>query len=150
MFGKVFDKTKHPALRIDFAVPITAEKTQAQVTFMMEASSIEDFIYLLRKLSTNEVTKREFKESSLVLTLRESPFGAKSQLQTSLQPFGLVYGLRDMIIRGQVEPACAQAILHRAGAGYKDMAQIQSISQAYVDKGGEAYLGRESMKAFDL
>lgn len=52
-----------------------------------------------------------------------------------------------MSIRGQVEPACVEKILHRAQSEFKIVSQIQSISQAYVDQGDEAYFAGDPTRA---
>ena len=90
-------------------------------------------------MSIKDDTMEKFKASSLHLTLFETPYHTKSKLQsTCLQPFGLIHGLRKLTIQGQVESACAEEILYRAEKGFKDVAQVQNVSQVYLDKGDEA------------
>ena len=148
-------KIKHPALHIkfftpSFLTPIGAETARSHVTLIMGEESIEPFLGNLWRMSTRKDTAEKFKASSLTLTLCETPFHTKSKLQsTCLQPFGLVYGLRKFTIQGQVEPACAEEILYRARSGLKDTAEIQNISQAYLEKGNAASLAGEPWRALD-
>ena len=131
---------KHPALHINFTIPVIAEKPEPHVTMIMGEESIEHSRRALWTMSTNDDTAEKFKASSLDLILCETPYHTKSKLQsTCLQPFGLVYGLRKLTIQGQVEPAYAEKILYRAESGLKAVAQIQNVSQVYLDKGDEAY-----------
>lgn len=133
-------KIKHPALHINFKMPIPAATPQPHVTLIMGEESIDRFLETLWRMSTKDDTKEKFKASSLHLTLFETPYHTKSKLQsTCLQPFGLVSGLRKLKIQGQVEPACAEEILYRAESGFKNVAQVQNVSQVYLNKGDEAY-----------
>ena len=131
---------KHPALHIDFEMPFTAETPQPHVTLIMGEESIEGFLHSLWAMFMNDDTMEKFRASSLNLTLCETPYHTKSKLQsTCLQPFGFVYGLRKLTVQGQVEPACAEEVLYRDESGFKDVAQLQKVLQAYLDNGDEAY-----------
>ena len=139
---------KHPALHIDFKIPITAETPQRHVTLIMGEESIQSFVLTLWMMFASDDTKEKFRVSSLNLTLCETPYHTRSKLQsTCLQPFGLVSGLRKLTIQGQVEPACVEEILYRAESVFKDMAQIQNVSQVYLDNGDEAYFAGELGRA---
>ncbi len=135
---------KHPALHIKFATLIPSEAPQQHVTFIMGGAILWYFILVLWRLSKDSRTKDAFGASSLELTLCETPFHTTSGLQSiCLRPFGLVYGLRSLVIHGKVEPACVEELLHRAASPSKDAAQIQDVLRGYLDKGDKAYLAGE-------
>ena len=139
---------KHPALHIKFATPVPSEAPQQHVTFIMGGEILEYFVQVLWRLSTEHGMKGAFKASSLELTLCETPFHTKSKLQsTYLRPFGLVCGLQNLVIRGRVEPARVEELLHSAASLSKDVAQIQDVSQYYLDKGDKAYFAGEWFSA---
>ncbi len=141
-------KIKFPSLRINFAVPTTSEVPQSHMTLIMGEESIELFIRWLWRMSYRVDTYKEFRTSSLNLTLRETPFHNKSELQsTCLKPFGLVCGLRNLTVQGRFEPACVEEILHRAEHGFKTLAPIQIVAQDYLDKGNKAYFARKPRTA---
>ncbi len=135
---------KYPALHIKFKTPVPSEAPQQHVTFIMGGEVLEYFVFGLLSLSKDTRTKDVFEASSLELTLCETPFHTTSELQsTYLRPFGLIYGLRKLVIQGQVEPACVEELLHRAASLSKDAAQIQDVLRGYLDKGEKAYLAGE-------
>lgn len=139
---------KHPALHINFTAPITAETPQSHMTLIMGEEGIQRLLKALWNMSTDVDTEEKFEASSLTLTLSETPFHTKSKLQsTCLQPFGLVHGLRKFTIQGQVEPAYAEEILYRSQSGFKDTAEVQNISQAYLEKGRKLYFAGKSWRA---
>ena len=139
---------KFPALHIDFAMPTSAEKPQSHITLIMGEEGIQYFLRALWNSSSNANTKEAFKASWLHLALCETPFHTQSKLQSvCLQPFGLVRGLRGVNIRGQVETACINEILYRPESSIEAMAQIHSVSQAYLDKRDEAYFAGEPQRA---
>ena len=139
---------KYPALQIKLITPLVAEKPQPRITLIMGEHSIEDFIWVLQRIGADTATMVKFRASSLVLTLCETGFHPMSKLQSKcLEPFGLVHGLRNLIIRGQAEPACMEKILHRAKSGVEDVLKPPLVSQSYLDKGNEALLAGEWLMA---
>lgn len=141
---------KYPALHIELAEPIIMEAPLQHLTTIMGEESLDYFLLILWTYSIHTRTREYFKASSLNLTLCETPFHTKSKLQsTCLEPFGLVYGLRNLTIQGQVEPACVEKILHRAESGFKALTQVQNVSRAYQDKGDKAYFAGELRIALD-
>ena len=148
--GKDASKIKYPALRINFAVPTTSEVPQSHMTLIMGEESIEIFIRWLWRIPYKVDTYKEFRMSSLHLTLCKTPFHNKSELQLAcLKPFRLVCGLRNLTIQGQVEPACVEEILHGAESGFETLAPIQIVAQDYLNKGNKAYFARKSRTAVD-
>ena len=138
---------KYPALHINLASPGATEA----MTLIMGDQGIEDFLRFLWEMSWDPKTRTEFKMSSLNLSLCDTPFHTKPKLQSKcLIPFGSVYGLRDLTIQGQVEPGCIEEILHHASSDYKDVARVQRVSQAFIDRAEEAYTAEEFFRAFDL
>ena len=144
------DAIQYPALRIDLTMPL-AENTppQEHITLLMSETGIAIFIQHLWRISYNENTEQDFRTMSLSLSLCETPFHAKSKLQSRcLEPFGHIHGLQNLSIRGQVDPACVEKIMAYNESGQKDMLQILRHTNVSIEGGREAYFAGKSISAY--
>lgn len=143
------DAIQYPALRIDLSMPLAENAPpQEHITLLMAETSIPIFIQHLWRISYDENTEQDFRTMSLSLSLCETPFHAKSKLQSRcLEPFGRIHGLQNLSIRGQVDPACVEKIMAYNESGQKDMLQILHHTNVSIERGSEAYFAGESMIA---
>ena len=142
---------RYPVLHIDFAMPIATEEPQLYVTMIMDEMGIGHFIMFLWKLSTIKDTMKEFKTISLSLTLYETPFHTCAKLQSRLVgPFGLVHGLRNLVIQSQLKPTWVKEVLNCAESGFKDLVHIRSVSQRFLDIGDKVYFAGKPRSAAGL
>ena len=144
-------KIAYPVLHIDFVMPIATKEPQPYVTMIMDEMGIGRFILFLWKISTKKDTIKDFKTLSLSLTLYETPFHTNAKLQSRLvAPFGLVHGLRNLVIQGQLKPTWVKEVLNCAETGLKDVVHIRSVSQRLLDGGDKAYFAGKPRSAVGL
>lgn len=143
------DAMRYPALRIDLTMSIAENAPPREhMVLLMGNDSIGNFIQVLWRISGNRDNIQDFRAMSLSLTLCETPFHAKSKLESRcLKPFGLLHGLRSLSIRGQVNPAYVKEIMDLAESGVKDMLHIGHISNLCIKRGHQASLAGKPMTA---
>lgn len=144
------DAIRYPALRIDLTMPLAENAPpQAHMNFFMREDNIPNFLQYLWHLSGDRKTEQDFRKMSLSLTLCETPFHAKSKLQSRcLEPFGLLHGLQNLSIRGQVDPAYVEKILDCAKNGAADRQHVERMTNFRLEQGNKAYFAGGLTRAY--